>query len=396
MKERSSFGRGGAVVFLLAFVAFLGFKMYDGLTEKITTMDATLVTVEDLLSVDGTFIRDQIVVVGNDKDAEYMVENGEKVSVGQGLVISFDNEEAAESYVQLKAINDDIDALTYINSITSTSTDGIKLDNLVYTQVDSLISDLNRGQINKIGKEYATLKQLVVARDSGLYNQASFAEKIDALKNEAKQHSNIVDSASDTFLSSYSGYFIYNADGYESIFNKSCLNELSVDSLINGRNMASNIPDNSIGALVNDFYWYVAFSVTGEQASILKQMDQVSAYIPNISLKDVQFTVDRVLSENTNTAIVVLKCHVMNEDYLNTRFQTIDLIMGSYEGIKVPINALHQENGKWGVYCLEGATIKFKPVKIIYQTDSFYLLEMAESSSKGIYIYDKIVIGGKD
>ena len=88
MKERSSFGRVAAILFLLAFVAVLGFRVYDGLSEKITTMEATLVKVEDILSVDGTFIRDQVVILGKGDDAEYMVSNGEKVSVGQGVVMT--------------------------------------------------------------------------------------------------------------------------------------------------------------------------------------------------------------------------------------------------------------------------------------------------------------------
>ena len=86
----------------------------------------------------------------------------------------------------------------------------------------------------------------------------------------------------------------------------------------------------------------------------------------------------------------------MKADYLTTRFQTVDVVFGVYEGIKVPVNAIHQENGVWGVYCVEGASIKFKPAKIIHQTENFYLLEMAQSSEKGLYIHDKIVLGGKD
>lgn len=396
MKERSSFGRVAAILFLLAFVAVLGFRVYDGLSEKITTIEATLVKVEDILSVDGTFIRDQVIVLGKGDDAEYMVENGEKVSVGQGVVISFDNTDAADSYRQLQEIHNSIDVLTYINSITNSSFEGIKLDSLVYSQLESLINDINSGNINKIDKEYITLKQLIVARDAGLFDSSVFSQKIDSLRKDAEKMSSVVNSASDTVVSDYSGYFVYNADGYETVFDKSCISNLSVEFLSEGKKIGLDVPENTIGAVINDFYWYVAFVVTGEQASLLEQKGEINAYIPNISSKVVQFSVERIIREGMDIAIVVLKCPVMNADYLTTRFQTLDVVFGVYEGIKVPVNALHQENGVWGVYCMEGTSVKFKPAKIIYQTENFYLLEMAQSSEKGLYIHDKIVLGGKD
>lgn len=395
MKERSSFGRGAAVVFLLVFVAFLGFKIYDGLSEKITTMDATLVTIEELVSVDGTFIRDQVIVLGKDGEAEYIVENGEKVAVGQSLCIFFDNDKAISNYQKLKSINDSIAAMKYIDSITNTGTDGVKLDTLVYSQLESLLEGINNGNLNKLSKEYMTLKQLVIARDAGLYDRSIFIQKIAQLEQEAIKYSDAVDSASDTITSAYSGYFIVQPDGFETVFNRDCISDITSQYLKNGKEMRAETPENTVGAIVNDFYWYVAFTVTVEQASYIEQMGSVSAYIPNISSKAEKFTVEKIIREGMEKALVVLRSPVMAADYLTTRFQTVDIVLGTYSGIKIPVDAIHQEDGEWGVYCLEGASSKFKKVKIIYQTDSYYLLQMAESSAKGLYIYDKIILGGK-
>ena len=49
MKDRSARGVGAAV--LIVFVVFLGYRIWDGLNEKITTIDAASVTVEDLVSI---------------------------------------------------------------------------------------------------------------------------------------------------------------------------------------------------------------------------------------------------------------------------------------------------------------------------------------------------------
>ena len=74
MKERSSFGRGAAVVFLLVFVAFLVFRVYDGLSEKITTMDATLVDDLGINSIDQAelvlFCEENFNITVDDEEAQ--------------------------------------------------------------------------------------------------------------------------------------------------------------------------------------------------------------------------------------------------------------------------------------------------------------------------------------
>ena len=86
----------------------------------------------------------------------------------------------------------------------------------------------------------------------------------------------------------------------------------------------------------------------------------------------------------------------MSESYLTTRQADIEIIYNSYEGIMVPKEALRQVDGEWGVYCLVGGITRFKPVEWVYQTDSYYLVEPAASSSNGLVMYDQIITSGKD
>ena len=76
--------------------------------------------------------------------------------------------------------------------------------------------------------------------------------------------------------------------------------------------------------------------------------------------------------------------------------ETADVVKRSYTGIMVPGEALHQNEGEWGVYCLSGAFMKFKPVEWVYQGDGYYIVKPAASQSKGLYLYDKMIIKGKN
>ena len=74
----------------------------------------------------------------------------------------------------------------------------------------------------------------------------------------------------------------------------------------------------------------------------------------------------------------------------------MDIVLDSYTGIRVPREALRQVDGQWGVYCLVGGLSRFKPVEWVYQTDSYYLVEPAKSSSQGLTLHDRIIIKGRD
>jgi len=392
MKDRTL--RRIAVVALLAFVAFLIYQINANLNDKVTTMDATAVTVEETISADSVFIRDQIIVSGSGENAEYLVSSGDKVSIGQKLCIFFENDKAAADYQQLKKLNSEIEALKYLDSIVNNGTDGVKLDGSVYTEINQLLAEIRTGRLTGTQKNYASLAQLIVARDAGLYSKNVFKDKLAQLENESLQYKQSVDNESSFVSSGYSGYFFTEADGYESVFDIKSIDNLNIETLTWGKANPHKISDDTVGVVVDGFKWYLAAVVDIDKATVLSSMDTVSVYVPNVRSDSTVFTVEKIIREGEK-AVVLLKSTVMTPDYLSTRFQPIDIVVGEYTGIKVPVNALHQKDGNWGVYCLEGSSVKFKKVNIVYQTESYYLLEIASSASQGLYLYDKILLGGK-
>lgn len=394
MKDRSARGVGAAV--LIVFVFFLGYRIWDGLNEKITTIDAASVTVEDLVSIDGTFLRDQIVIYGTTEDAEYLIANGDKVAAGQAVCIYFETDDASSNYKRLKEIEAEIEAVEYIDAYITSGTDSSKFDGMIYKKLTELLSYAEDGKISNIQNAYASLRQLVIARDAGVYNKNVFKDKLAELERERELYTDLVDDQSRTVVSPYSGYFFTQTDGYEEYFSSACIENITTEYLSLGKDANTDLSNDVIGSVVSSFYWYIAAEIDNSQAAKLYGKETVDAYIPELSASVRSYDIDRIVKEGSDKYVLVLKSTVMSPDYLSTRFQPVDIIAGTYTGIKVPVEALHQKDGKWGVYCLEGASAKFKKADIIYQTDSYYLLEMAESAAKGLYLYDKIIVSGKD
>ena len=86
------------IVFFAAVAVYIFYQVTANLTRQIRTVDALEVTVEDKISARGYFIRQQKVVSGTGAGtAEYLVQDGAKVSRGQKLAVFFQGDGARQA-----------------------------------------------------------------------------------------------------------------------------------------------------------------------------------------------------------------------------------------------------------------------------------------------------------
>lgn len=86
----------------------------------------------------------------------------------------------------------------------------------------------------------------------------------------------------------------------------------------------------------------------------------------------------------------------MNDDVARLRKTEIEIRTDTYEGIKVPNQALHIVDGKKGVYVLIASQVKFREAEVIYNTDDYALVKYDTENEDAIHLYDKIITQGKD
>ncbi|MBQ7625393.1 MAG: hypothetical protein IJS65_08995 [Clostridia bacterium] len=395
MKKRSNYFKIALSVFAVVFLLFLIIKTTKSFDDKLSVIDATLVTVEDKLTTDAVFIRSESLLKGKSGDAEYLVHNGEKVSADQSVCIFFDSPSAMQTYAKLSEVNNSISALKYTDSIVSGANDTAKLDRIIYEQLKELDVNCDYSSAQKTDKSFYTLTELVSARNEGSYNSLETNKKISLLENEAAKYKTQLSGTSNVVRAAKSGYFMVNSDGFENVFSPACIKTLDPADLENRKNSKETVASEVVGTLIDDFNWYFAIETNKEQAAFLtRKMEtgaQLKVYFPGVSTDPIDAYVYKINRGTGDRSVVVFRCGVMSAEFLSPRFETAEIVLSTVSGIKIPREALHQKDGLWGVYCIDGPENKFKPARILYQTEGYYLLEMAESSSKGLFIYDKII-----
>lgn len=87
----------------------------------------------------------------------------------------------------------------------------------------------------------------------------------------------------------------------------------------------------------------------------------------------------------------------MTDKELSLRRENCKLINSTYSGLKVSNNALRVVDGEDGVYVLIGQKVVFKPVEILFSTESFSIVKAkSDYNSRRLTVNDEVICGGKD
>lgn len=376
---------------VLAALIYTAYQVAENLTRQIQTVDALEVTVEDKISLRGYFARQQTVVTSDQSgSAEFLVSDGDKVSKGESIAVYFSGEDARQDFDRAKSLEAQLKAMEYAYSMVTSGADSLKMDQLIFDDLTDIASALSAGDPSRVGGEYAAMQQLIVSRGGDDSNKEVFEKRIAQLKKDISDCQSRYASASSRLRSPVSGYFTSGTDGYETVLTAQTLSELTPDGLENLR--AESV--DGVGTVTTGFCWYYTAVLTAEQAAMVGTREKISVAFPGLTQGKLAMEVVRMQSYDDGRAVLVLKSDRMLREYLTARVQDADLIAGTYTGLKVPTEALRMYEGQWGVYVLEGSVVTFKPVQWIYQTDSYYLVPVADSPKAGLYRYDKIIIQG--
>lgn len=114
--------------------------------------------------------------------------------------------------------------------------------------------------------------------------------------------------------------------------------------------------------------------------------------------------VERIgLPEGGRVSVILSSTHYLSDTTLLRR-QTVEIVYSSITGIRVPKNALLQdEEGQWGVYVVVGPQAEFKPVTIVGDNLDYYLVQPLvgatdldkNTAKKALRPGDEIIIRGE-
>lgn len=389
-----------AFLLILIYLIYAVYLLVKNPTDKVSVENGTLYLEEINI---GYIIRDEKVVKGNNykNGMEHIKNEGEKTAKGDSIYRYYSrNEENLKK--QISELDSQIqEALKGQKGLFSSD---IKL---LENQLDEKIEILNKiTDISKIAEYKKQINQLITkkAKLSGeLSNAGAYLKQLYTQRTKFEEQLN---SGAEYITAPISGIVSYKVDGLEETLtpnNFSTLSKQFLESL--DLKTAQLIATNDeCGKIIDNSKCYIATISKTEEAKNAKIDNNVRVRLSNNKVIDAK--INYISQENEEETLIILEINKQINELTNYRKISFDLIWWSSTGLKVPNQAIIEENGLNYVVRNRAGYLNKILVKVTrkndkytivsnYDTDDLKELGFSNSeinSMKKITLYDELLL----
>lgn len=399
MKQNHPLMRIISVFFAVFIVAYIGMQIWRHFYNPVETVTAVRGEVEESLLLDGTIVREEHVLqAGGTGALEISAAEGERVGRGDLVASIYADDEAIRVNRNVAELDARIKKLQSVASQGTSLVDIETVDRAIVETMGSLLSYAEQDRVEHGTGAAESLKTRILSREYIHRDKTDVQETIKRLQGERAELAKQIETARKRISADVAGFFSREVDGYESILMRSQLESMTPESYreINETVSATPQDDNVIGKIVTDYVWSYVAVVSNEDAEKFREGRRVTLKFEDISYPSVPATVKQITTDTDGNALVVIDCSVHIADFTLPRKLRAEVVLRTYSGLRIPREALRvNEEEQTGVYCQIDAQVKFKPVETIYETDSYYLVAYDSTNTKGLLLYDEVVVSAK-
>ncbi len=377
MKKTSPLMKILPIAVLTAVLVYFAVQLYNYLSDPVNTTLVVVGQAEDTIALNGWLLRDEEVLPAQNGTLSRVRQEGERVGVGQVLARVYANDGALQTVSQIETLELQLQQLQFALTSYLNPDAALKLDTSITGDILTLRQALTGGDYTAAEGDIAPLKAAVLKRDHSYASQEEIQTEIKSVEGQIKS---LEASLSGTTVTARaSGTYSAVCDGYETVLTKAFLEEVTPGKLARLRPVDEQ---SNMGKLIYGDTWYYVVTLPEEQASYLKSQGAVTLRFAKGFDQNIRMQVVSVSAPEDGQAAVTLSCRKYLAQTTLLRHQAADVILRTYEGLRVPSNALRvSEEGVTGVYCVDGSTAAFRPVTVLYQGQGYALVQPAEGAS---------------
>lgn len=402
-------GVNSRIIFLLVAVViliYLGQKIISAFSIGIETTPAIQVTVNDSITAQGWFFRDEIPISGSTgKSVKHIVYSGERVQQSAPLAIVYSDEDALALSQQLDPLENRIDLLNTALQSATDGADASKLDQMIILSLQQMASQTKNGSGTALHSSAESLRTLALRREADSVDTAAITAERDTLVMERDSLNAQLAGHTTQLTAPATGYFSEVVDGYEGILTLDELEDITVDRFHDLTETKPIVSEQVWGKMIQGFTWYLVAEISQEDADRFSVGQSLHVNFTQASLETPVSVYSVIKDRTSETALVVLAGTEFNSEMVSMRQQPIEIIIATYTGLKVPKEAVYVQetttsDGKTqkedGVFILSGSFQKFKIINKLYETEDYYVVEQSATNSDMLVEQDQIIISGKN
>lgn len=380
----------GFIVLMLGIIGFAIYQVARHVTVGLNTLRTQEILDETYVRLELYVFRDEqpLYVEGSDTYL-YDVRDGERVGVGHSLGTAYgagDSAVSTEVQTKLNAYGDRIALLQELGGL-GTPADARDTAEAVDRDYLGLLDAAGRGDLSAV-QGYADSMLDGISRYDILTGAVS-GQSVSSLKAERDALVAGLTRVSG-MTTDRSGYFYYDCDGYESIFDYASAMTMTPSEF---REMtaceAYRVAEGVVGKMVYSAVWYAAAYIPLSDGAIeVFQQGIVNGTTYTMLCGDsagteLHMTVERLVPDGEG-ALVVFSSQDMPRGFDFSRRFTAETVALRTGGYRIPTEALVTLRSKatgedvTGVYILSGNVVEFRKISIYVRRDGYVIAETYE------------------
>lgn len=395
MKQGKIYNRIILGAILAVIVIYMGYAVFSALHEPLTTTRAIEYAAGEGCQVTGWVVRSEEVLTSPYDITVLERREGEKVGAGQTVATGYETADAQERQEEIQEISLQLSQLRSAADYQGSAADLTALDRDITAALTSRARYVARKDLTSASDLSTDLKGMILRRTTGQDNLGDIENQISQLESRLSTLQSASGADTANIVADTAGYFSGTVDGYESVLTPDRFSSISVAELESLT--PQQVPANACGRLIENNTWYFVAAVPSEQLEKVSVGDQVQVSFAQDLYDTLNMTVERIGDEENGERILVLRSSEYIQDVTLLRQQSADVVFRVYSGLRVPKDALRvSEDGQDGVYVLESAEARWKPVTILYDNGESYVVELDESQVSNLWPGDEIIVNAKN
>lgn len=382
-------------ILLTAIVAYLGYSVIHSLYDPLTTVTAVEYEAGHGYYATGLVVREESLIQSSSAITVRTRAEGEHVAAGASVATGYLTDGAQQRQSRIAALRAQLQQLGYAYQYSSNAADQAALDNEIKSSLAAMSRYLCRRDMNSVEDLSPELKGLVLRRSSDDTSPESLQLQIDALQQELDSLLSQAENDTKAVRVSAAGYFSAVADGYENVLTPELLDTLSAREYQSLQ--PEPVPSGVIGKLIHGDTWYYVTAVPADEARDVESGDTVQVTFARDFYEKIDMRVERVGDNEAGVRLLVLSCDRYLQNITLLREQSADIVFASHPGLRVPKDAVRvDESGQPGVYVLESAVARWKPISILYDNGESYVVALDKSKTSNLWPGDEVIVHAKN
>ena len=396
MKQGATLTKGIIVMLLVALIAYAVAAAFSSLKETTATVTAIAYEVGDGFQATGFVVRDEQVLYAPEGINVLLCGEGERVAKGQPLAATFADAGAQQTQLRIDELEQELERIDAVLASAPDVRSTASLDTRLQETLLRFTAMTARGDL--ADADAGGLKTVVLSRFLDEAGRAELRGESQSMREELAALRASLAGAVTQSAAAQAGFFSGSADGYERLLSRRGVQSMTVrdyDALLQERPEA---PARAIGRLITSPEWYYLCQVRQEDLKDLRVGDWLTVEFAFDVYEPLRMKVERLSDALEGRQVLTLSCSDHMELAARLRTQQADVILHTYSGIRVPKQALHyvNETKETGVYVLEGAVARWKPVEILYEAQDYYLVREDRSSTSKLWAGDEVLLTGQE